>query len=422
MHGSSPTCQCPNPMIIGIMGSVSSEHSRIPPEPSGPVRAEFQQQPATAIAMLEGAVVAFDAAIAAIRARSPVLLLDDVSEPVTYATANLVIAAEHADTATMSLLVRETSGLVCVAMAGHRLDDLQLPPLAPSSRITQSPDFAVSVDLRDGITTGISAHDRAITVRALADTDMEAGDFTRPGHVMPVRIADGGVLQVPKPAEAAVELCKAAGLFPVAAFATVLDSSGDLATPADLEAIADRLGLPQVRVSEIIAWCRTRQAVRRVATTELPTVYGHFVATGYADMNGGEHLALLRGDPATNHSALVAVHAECVAGQALGSLHCSCSARLAATSKAIGRADHGVLLYLRGLQPLRLNGSRSLCTNWFSDAQNISLVTHILHDLGVREVDVVADNPTEFVVLPGYDIKVVGYRRPTVAIDPALPG
>jgi 3,4-dihydroxy-2-butanone 4-phosphate synthase len=192
-------------------------------------------------------------AITAIKGRSPVVLVDDVSDPPLGPTGSLVLAAQHADTERMTLLVRETSGFVCVAMTGDRLDNLRVPPLAPNRGRTGI-GFAVAVDLGRGLTTGISARDRAMTVRALADPSTQPDDLARPGHVLPVCIAEDGVVGQPGLAEAAVDLCRAAGLRPAAALATVLDAGGEVAGVRELVAVAERLGVPLVRLSVVVTW------------------------------------------------------------------------------------------------------------------------------------------------------------------------
>jgi 3,4-dihydroxy-2-butanone 4-phosphate synthase len=196
------------------------------------------------------------AAVRALARGRPIVLHDDLAGPGAAEAGVLVVAAERMDTATMAFLVRESSGVVCVAMSGGRLDDLRLPPLAPSHAGPGRVAFAVSVDLRRGIGTGISARDRAATVRALADPVTGHADLVRPGHVLPLRAHDDGVRARPRPAEAAVELCRLAGLVPAAALATVIGPTGDVAGAAELDALADRHGLAAVRVSDLAGRAR----------------------------------------------------------------------------------------------------------------------------------------------------------------------
>jgi 3,4-dihydroxy 2-butanone 4-phosphate synthase/GTP cyclohydrolase II len=263
-----------------------------------------------------GAVAAADPVDAAARelaAGRPVLVDDDVAG----AGGAVVVAAEHCDTRTMAFLVRATSGLVYVAMTGARLDELQIPPISAPRSGPDPSAVAVSVDLRTGISTGISARDRAGTVRALADPATRSGDLVRPGHVLPVRVRPGGVLERPRPAEAAVELCAMAGLHPAAALATAVDGAGELVDRAAFAALACEHGMALVRVSEIVAWRRRRESpVRPGAAVALPTVHGRFSAVGYSG-DGGEHLALVRGDvPGASRATC---SARCAAGAPPGS-------------------------------------------------------------------------------------------------------
>lgn len=350
------------------------------------------------------------AAVAALAAGRPVLLLGDVEADGISQSGMVVVAGEHVDSALMAFIVRETSGVVCAAMTGARLDELRIPPIVASSAGGRAAAFAVSVDLRCGISTGISARDRAATVRALADPGSGPGDLVRPGHVLPVRTHDGGVLGLPGPAEAAVDLCRSAGLSPVAAIATVVDDGGDIAGIVDLTALAARYGLPLVRVSEIVAWRAGQRPVVRGAPVVLPTAHGRFTAVGYGDADGGEHLAVVRGDLSAPGPALVRVHTECVVGDVLGSLRCACGARLAAALAAIEQAGRGVLVYLRrqgmtGLDPVQVaRGCRP------ASAHSLGFAAHVLRDLGIRGAEVLVDDPTESAALATHGVPVHGSR------------
>jgi 3,4-dihydroxy 2-butanone 4-phosphate synthase/GTP cyclohydrolase II len=202
----------------------------------------------------------FLAATTAIKHRGPVVLIDDMSA--RAATGALVVPAQYADTERIALLVRETSGFICVAMTADRLDQLRLPDQVPS-HTRNATGFAVAVDLRCGPTTGISARDRAMTVRALADPTTEPDDLTRPGHVVPVCVAEAGVLDRPRVAEATVDLCEAAGMQPAAAFATVLDAAGEVAYLPELTVLGHRYGFPLLRVSDVVAWRAVRRPIVR---------------------------------------------------------------------------------------------------------------------------------------------------------------
>lgn len=297
-------------------------------------------------------------ALAALRDGGPVLLRHDGGD-------EMVVAADRVTPRAMAFVVRATSGIVCVACAGERLDALRIPPMAAGG--DDRVDFGVSVDLRAGISTGISARDRALTARALADPATVPSDLTRPGHVLPVRVRPGGVLERAAPAEAAADLCRLAGVAPAAVLATVVDEA----------AVA---GLPVVALADVVAGREAAEPpVRRGATAALPTRHGRFAATGYAGRDGAEHLALVRGDVAGPGPVPVAVHVECPVGDVFGSLSCSCAADLAASLAAIDRAGRGALVYLRrGLRPVGDLGCSA------RTPRDDRTAAHILRDLGVR--------------------------------------
>jgi 3,4-dihydroxy 2-butanone 4-phosphate synthase/GTP cyclohydrolase II len=347
------------------------------------------------------------AAGAALAAGRPVLLLDDCAD---LPTGVLVVAAECVDAPTMAFLVRESSGLVCVAMTRERLDALRIPPLAARDAGPPGAAFAVAVDLAKGISTGISARDRALTVRALADPATLAGDLVRPGHVLPLRARDGGVLERHRPVEAAVELCTRAGLAPAAALATAVDEAGEVAGPAALAALAERAALPVVRVSQVVAACRrATPPLRAGASTTLPTAHGVFSALGYAG-DGAEHLALVRGDLTGPAPVPVHVHAECVAGDVLGSQRCTCAARLDAALAAIDAAGHGVLVYLRTRAAPGVGPVHALRGCAVPGADTAALAAHVLRDLGVRSALLLGEDPGDGAGLTASGITVVGHR------------
>ncbi|WP_433298074.1 3,4-dihydroxy-2-butanone-4-phosphate synthase [Pseudonocardia sp. CA-142604] len=352
-----------------------------------------------------------EAATRSLAAGRPVLLIDDVAGSAAGGSGALVVAAEHTDTTLMSLLVRESTGIVCVAMTGARLDELRIPPIATAG--SSRPDgaaFAVSVDLRCGVSTGISARDRAATVRALADPATAAGDLARPGHVLPLRARDGGVLERPRPAEAAVDLCLAAGLAPAAALATAVDADGGVAGCGNLGALAEQHGLAVVRVSDVVAWRAERRPVHRGPSTTLPTVHGLFTAVGYGDADGGEHLALVRGEPAGPGPVLVRVHRECLTGDVMGSLRCGCASDLAAALAAIDRAERGVLVYLRRRALSGVGRVQAVRGCGTGDRYAAALAAKILLDIGVQSALVLADDPAESADLVAHGVIVAGHR------------
>lgn len=340
------------------------------------------------------------AALDALRRGEPVLLRD------ADGNGEMLIAAGGVTPRTMAYLVRHTSGVACVAMQGERLDALEIPPQAcdgPGRR-----GFAVSVDLRRDITTGISARDRAATARALADPATVPGDLVRPGHVLPVRVHAGGVLARPEPAEAGVDLCGLAGLAPAAVLAAV---------EADPAAGLDG-SLVTVAVCDVVRFREVAESpVRPGVTVTLPTAHGEFRVTGFLGSDdGAEHLALVRGDPAAPGPVLVRVHGECVVGDVLGSRRCGCSAELTAALEAIDRAGRGVLVYLRGRRGPGMGLTHALSACRPRDPRDDRVAAHVLRELGVRAVAVLTGG-TEPADLAGYGLT----EAPRVPLGGAAP-
>lgn len=285
-------------------------------------------------------------AVAALRAGRPVLLLDDASRE---NEGDFVVAAEMADAAAVNLMIAEGRGLVCVAAAPQVIDRLCLPQMVRHNGDAHGTAFTVSVDAV-GTGTGISAADRAATIRSLADPGTGPGDLRRPGHVFPLRAVDGGVLERRGHTEAAVELVGMAGLAPVAAICEVLDETGAAADRAQLAALAARLDIPLLHVADV-----ARAAAQRGATGTdgavvalIPNRWGTWRASTYRAPDGVEHLALVLGDPAAQEAPLVRVHSECLTGDVLGSWRCDCGEQLDDAMAAIARAGAGVVVYLRG--------------------------------------------------------------------------
>lgn len=334
-----------------------------------------------------------DAALAAVRSGQPIVLRHGHR-------AEVVIAASRVTTSTMAFLVRRTSGFVCVALEGERLDDLHVP-LMPADR-SESTAYAVSVDLRAGTSTGISAHDRALTARALADPLSEPGDFARPGHVVPIRLRPGGVLAHPDFPEAAADLCRLAGLHPAAVLAAV-----------DVE--SDEVNeLASIRIDGVVQHReRTESPVRRVGTTWSTTRPGEVRITGYAEEpHDVEHLALVRGSLSGSAPVPVGVHVECVSGDVLGT--CSCTGELESSLAALAEAGRGVLIYLRsnhehGAGPARRGRERAQRSD-----RDCRVAAHILLDLGVRHVVSLVDLPEEVRGLENFGIAVAD-RAPGLA-------
>lgn len=292
--------------------------------------------------------------------------------------------------------------------------------------------YSISVDARDGVTTGISAHDRAHTIKVLADSATEPWELTRPGHIFPLRAVAGGVLQRAGHTEAAVELARLAGLTPAGAICELVNDDGSMMRAPECRAFADEHGLQMISIADLIAHVRrTETQVERVVETVLPTVHGDFRAVGYRSLiDGEEHVALVAGDIGDGEDVLVRVHSECLTGDALGSLRCDCGAQLQTALDRIAEEGRGVVLYLRGhegrgigllhkLSAYRLQDAgrdtvdANLDLGLPADAREYGTGAQILADLGVRTLRLLTNNPAKRAGLEGYGLRIVD-RLPLV--------
>ena len=277
----------------------------------------------------------------------PVVVVDDADRE---NEGDIIVAASKMTPALMAFMIRHTSGVICVPLPGAHLDRLQLPLMTPHNSERMRTAFTISVDARDGVTTGISAEDRARTVRTLVDSATEPYEIVRPGHIFPLRYAEGGVLRRPGHTEAAVDLARLAGLDPAGVLAEVVNDDGTMARLPQLRAFADEHGLALISIAQLIEYRRhSERQVRRVVETRLPNAYGQWRALGYQNsVDQTEHVVLVLGDLGDGRDVLVRAHSECLTGDVFGSRRCDCGDQLEASMAAIAAEGRGVVLYLRG--------------------------------------------------------------------------
>jgi 3,4-dihydroxy 2-butanone 4-phosphate synthase/GTP cyclohydrolase II len=379
-------------------------------------------------------------AIADIAAGRAIVVVDDASRE---NEGDIVFAASKATPELLAFTIRYARGLICVPMLGEDLDRLQLPPMTSDNQEHMGTAFTISVDARDGITTGISAADRARTIRTLVDSATEPYEIVRPGHVFPLRYAEGGVLRRAGHTEAAVDLARLAGLTPAGVVAEVFNDDGTMARRPQLRSFADEHGLTLISIGQLIEYRRhSERTVRRVVQTRVPNQFGEWRAFGYLNsVDATEHVALVLGDldapevPGGPPGVLVRMHSECLTGDVFGSRRCDCGAQLAAAMAAIAAEGRGVVLYLRGhegrgiglLSKLRAyqlqdNGADTVDANLElglpADAREYSTGAQMLADLGVRSLRLLTNNPDKVRGLSGFGIEVTGRVSLPVAPNP----
>jgi 3,4-dihydroxy 2-butanone 4-phosphate synthase/GTP cyclohydrolase II len=369
-------------------------------------------------------------AIADIAAGKAVVVVDDEDRE---NEGDLIFAAEMATPELVAFMVRFSSGYVCVPLAGTICDNLGLLPMCAVNQDKHGTAYTVTVDAKDGVGTGISSRDRATTMRLLADPFSAASDFRRPGHVVPLRARDGGVLRRAGHTEAAVDLARLAGLRPAGVICEIVSATdeGGMARTPELRAFADEHGLALVSIADLIAWRRKHEIhVKRVAQARLPTRYGPFQAIGYASIyEDVEHVALVFGDVAgplgdDGQDVLVRVHSECLTGDVLGSSRCDCGPQLDAAMAMVAREGRGVVLYMRGhegrgiglLDKLRAyelqdaghdTVDANLELGFPADARHYGIGAQVLADLGVRSMRLLTNNPAKVGGLHGHGVRVI---------------
>lgn len=353
-----------------------------------------------------------EAAVEALRGGGMIVVVDDEGRE---NEGDMIFAAATATAEQTAFMIRHTSGFICVGMHGDDLDRLNLPPMTVVNEDRKGTAYAVTVDSKDVEATGISAADRATTIRTLGDPLSTPHSLTRPGHVMPLRAVAGGVLRRPGHTEAAVDLVGMAGLPPAGALCEMVNDDGSMMNAADCRAFCDEHGIVLVSIADLIRHrLATEKLVSREAESRLPTAFGEFRAIGYLNtVDGTEHVALCVGDLGDGEDVLVRVHAECVFGDVFGSHLCLCRERMDRALEIIAEEGRGVLVYVRPEGTQLAQGESGGQTRFLHpavDELDYGTGSQILADLGVRSMTLITSHPERTYRLEPFGLAITGFR------------
>jgi 3,4-dihydroxy 2-butanone 4-phosphate synthase/GTP cyclohydrolase II len=361
--------------------------------------------------------------VAAIGRGEMVIMVDDKDRE---NEGDLIMAAESATPERIGFMLRHTSGIICLPVIGERLDELDLPMMVARNTDVRRTAFTVSIDAREGTTTGISAADRCLTIKAVVDPETKPEDLARPGHTYPLRYEPGGVLKRAGHTEAAVDLAELAGRYPAGVLAEIMNDDGSVARLPDLEVFAEEHGLLLGTIADLIAYRRQREKlVERVVEARIPTEHGTFTAVGFRSLvDDRQHIALVMGDLGDGQRVLTRVHSECLTGDVFGSLRCDCGDQLDMALARVASEGRGVVLYIRGHEGRGIGLLHKLAAYRLQDegldtvdanvnlglpvdARDYGVGAQILYDLGVRSMRLMTNNPTKRAGIEGYGLSIV---------------